>query len=607
MPKYSIIIPVCGQEEMTKKCIESIEKNSSDYELIIIDNGSVPNYQGPGEIIRSEKNAGFPIAVNQGIKKATGDVIVILNNDVIVTSGWLDHLADHLQYADMVGPVTNEISGPQKVPLFLSPGEDSIGEFAKDLYEKNKLQSTPFHRLVFFCVAIKRKVIDKIGLLDEQFSPGNFEDDDYCLRAIDAGFHLVIAEDIFVYHYGSITHKALKLDYANLLKTNQAKFENKWSVEKQSKLRQKAQNIDCKSHLSDKKTLALVMCVKNEEKGLEIAVNSAKSICDEIVIAVDDSSTDKTLEIARRLTSNVKTFKWSDDFSQMRNFAHTGVKSNFILYLDGHETLENPENVKKYLTGDHDGILTRVRMETGTLFPNPRIYKNGCQFHGPIHEQLDCKNTVQAPDVIIQHNRLGAQDEKSSTEREKQRNDLMPRLMGSQIKKDKKNTRAAFHLALFYQSKGDHKRARKFEKIYLKYAKAPGGQWYMCYNIVLGYIARKQYFKAWLWTCKACKYNPYRWEIAELRGLIFFYQKNWQKASEYFVESFNSNKGDISFEPKKRDLAITWNFIGECLFNQNRYFQASEAFNRSSQSCKDKVFKKIMIRRANLMREMARK
>lgn len=236
MPKFSIIIPVCNQHELTRQCVESIKKNSSDYEIIIIDNGSEPAYPGTGKIIRNLKNQGFPIAVNQGIKEATGEIIVILNNDTIVTPQWLERLAEHLEYADMVGPVTNNISGPQKQGNFQLNSTSSLDFYSEEIYKIHRLQSAPWYRLVFFCVAIKREVIGEIGLLDEQFSPGNFEDDDFCLRAIGAGFRLVIAEDVFIYHYGSQTHRSLKLDYAKLLETNRAKFEAKWPLAIQKEL-----------------------------------------------------------------------------------------------------------------------------------------------------------------------------------------------------------------------------------------------------------------------------------------------------------------------------------------------------------------------------------
>lgn len=359
--------------------------------------------------------------------------------------------------------------------------------------------------------------------------------------------------------------------------------------------------------MENQKTLALVMIVKNEAKGLEKAVLSAKSICDEIFISVDNASTDETAQIALRLTPNVKFYDWSDDFSAMRNFAHSGVKSDWILYLDGHEILANPENVKKYLDSADDGLLCRVKMENNCYFPSPRIYRNGCKFAGPIHEQLDCKTTTQADDIIIEHHRVDLQEERSAAEREVQRNDQSERLLGGQLKKDSKNTRAAFHLALFYGSKRDWKNALKYQKIYLKHADKVGGRWYVYYNMAIAFYEQKKYFRAWMATCSAVKENPYRWEISDLRGLIFYRQKNWQKAAEYFVESFNDNHGDVSFLPKEKNVSMIWNFIGECLFQQAEYWRASEAFMAAFKNCKDADFKKLLERRCALMQDMAKK
>lgn len=231
MPKFSIIIPVCGNEELTFDCLDSIEKNSSDYEVIIIDNGSTPAWQGLSKFIRNEKNLGFPIAVNQGIKIATGEIIIILNNDTLVSPHWLERFEYHLKTFDMVGPVSNCISGSQQLPA---------GAYA---FVDSKLgQIYPWHRLVFFCVAIKKVVFDKIGLLDEQFSPGNMEDDDFCMRAIEVGFKLGIAEDIFIYHLGTATFKTQGIDYQNLLRTNLVKFQAKWPERKYDQLVKKCYN-----------------------------------------------------------------------------------------------------------------------------------------------------------------------------------------------------------------------------------------------------------------------------------------------------------------------------------------------------------------------------
>ena len=138
MKKYSIIIPVCGEIETTKRCIDSINANTNDHEIIIIDNGSEPEYYGQEKIIRNEENKGFPVAVNQGIKEAKGEVIIILNNDTIVTENWLKKIGKHLENFDIVGPVTNNISGPQKIDGLASNLNAAIEFFArKTETEKN--------------------------------------------------------------------------------------------------------------------------------------------------------------------------------------------------------------------------------------------------------------------------------------------------------------------------------------------------------------------------------------------------------------------------------------------------------------------------------------
>jgi len=236
----SIIIPIHSQHEMTHKCLEAIRVHSQDYELIIIDNGSESEFipEAPATVFRNEENLGFPKAVNQGIKVTQGDIIVIMNNDVIVTKGWMDTLQKHLANGfDMIGPVTNSVSGPQQV--LIDPYEDMESlEIASQLNKiKYEGQSYPWHRLVFYCVAIRREVIDKIGLLDEIYTPGNHEDDDYGMRAIEAGFRLGIALDCYVHHFGSITHKAMDLDYRELLTRNYKIFIDKWGDKYQDMVR----------------------------------------------------------------------------------------------------------------------------------------------------------------------------------------------------------------------------------------------------------------------------------------------------------------------------------------------------------------------------------
>ncbi|MFA5359237.1 MAG: glycosyltransferase [Patescibacteria group bacterium] len=351
--------------------------------------------------------------------------------------------------------------------------------------------------------------------------------------------------------------------------------------------------------------LSLVMIVKNEAKGLRAAVESCKDFVDEVVILVDNKSSDDTLNIAENLTARVYRYAFFDNFSLARNLAAEHARGEWILYIDGHELVKNPENIRKYLQKGRDGVLVRVKMENGTMFPACRLYRRIFQFEGAIHEQLNCKDTVAATDFIIEHHREDLQDQKASEERAKQRDEQMPNIMGAQLKKDNKNTRASFHMALFYESKQDWKKALKYQKKYLKFSDVPGGRWFIYYHMASCLIERKQYFRAWLATCAAVAINPYRWEISELRAIIFFRQKNWHKATDYFVESFNENKGEVSFLPKQRNNAMTWNFIGECFFNLGEYWKASESFKSASKFCEDPAFKDLLSRRSDLMFKMA--
>jgi len=84
------------------ECLNAIGAHTSDHEVIVIDNGSDPPFASSMKsLIRNETNLGFPVAVNQGIRAAKGDIICLLNNDVIVTPGWADNLIKALRMYDM--------------------------------------------------------------------------------------------------------------------------------------------------------------------------------------------------------------------------------------------------------------------------------------------------------------------------------------------------------------------------------------------------------------------------------------------------------------------------------------------------------------------------
>jgi len=242
----AVILPVFNQVEFTKDCIDSL-KSAAPFltELIIVNNASedgtsnylaqLQNKDDRVKVIENKMNLGFPEAINQGLREVTSDFVVIANNDIIFTEGWATRLIDVAESnpsIGIVGPISNSVSGVQLDKNAKYDSIEQMHKYAEKVKGKNAGKYFEFPRVAFLCTLIKREVIEKIGGLDERFSPGNFEDDDFCLRAQTAGYKTVIAQDVFIHHYGSKSFKAKgEKAYAERLETNKQKFINKWGAD----------------------------------------------------------------------------------------------------------------------------------------------------------------------------------------------------------------------------------------------------------------------------------------------------------------------------------------------------------------------------------------
>ena len=245
LPKVSIVVVTYNNVELTKECLLSMEKynNYDNCEVIIVDNMSeqdntreyLQEYEQSHQnvkVILNDINGGFSYGNNIGIKEATGDFIILLNNDTFVTPNWIERLITHF-YSDekigMVGPRTNNIGNEAKIDVSYNNMDEMI-QFSEKLYEDNRgVQYRDIRVLAFFCVAIKKEVIEKVGLLDEAFGIGMFEDDDYCERAKAAGYELVCADDVFIHHHLGATFDKEPAEWKqNLFRKNKAIYENRY-------------------------------------------------------------------------------------------------------------------------------------------------------------------------------------------------------------------------------------------------------------------------------------------------------------------------------------------------------------------------------------------
>ena len=241
VPKTGIVILSYNLLDMTRDCIESIRKTTPDSarEIIVVDNASRDKsvawlkQQKDIKLLCNEENCGFPMGCNQGIRMAEKDSdILLLNNDTIMTPNALFWLRMGLYENDQVGStgsVSNYVSNGQAV-IENGKTEEEYCTFAR---KNNVPMETPYVNkasLVGFALLLKRCVLEKTGYLDERFSPGNFEDNDICLRIILGGYRNVLCKNSFIIHWGSKSFGKVPQKYNALLETNQKKFFDKWKL-----------------------------------------------------------------------------------------------------------------------------------------------------------------------------------------------------------------------------------------------------------------------------------------------------------------------------------------------------------------------------------------
>lgn len=235
----SIVILGWNQAEYTRLCLESVRRFTPEpHELILVDNGShdhtadVMRAVPDARVICNDANRGFAAGNNQGIAAARGDYVVLLNNDTIVTKGWLSRLVAHAARdprVGMVGPMCNYVATDEQRVTERYDLED-LQKFAVLHARRNAGPALHTEFLSGVCWLIKRAVLDAVGGLDEAFAIGGFEDNDFCRRVIAAGWRLAIAPDAFIHHFGSRTFDGNGLDRNRIQDENGRRFAEKWGV-----------------------------------------------------------------------------------------------------------------------------------------------------------------------------------------------------------------------------------------------------------------------------------------------------------------------------------------------------------------------------------------
>jgi GT2 family glycosyltransferase len=236
----SIVAPSYNALEKTRNFVEALRRTADPAfptELVIVDNGSNDGSaewlaaQPDVRLVRNPTNEGAPRARNQALSHVKGANVLFMDNDIVVTPGWLERMLYHLAVdagAACVAACADRASHGQQVDYAGPTDPASLARFAGARARQFHRQFQPAAALASYCLLVRGEVIEKIGGWDERFSPWGFEDDDYTLRAYFAGWHNRIALDVWLHHD---TYAGPKLErHLKLLDENWRRFKEKWRL-----------------------------------------------------------------------------------------------------------------------------------------------------------------------------------------------------------------------------------------------------------------------------------------------------------------------------------------------------------------------------------------
>lgn len=221
-----IILLSYENPDLLKKCVESVLNNTSvPSRLIIIDNASkdpkvkkyIAGVRGNEKILVdkffSEENLGFAGGINKGLRLSIARYVCILNNDCIVSQGWLKEMIKVASIDASIGLV--------------NPQSNTFGCPTEDATKGKSARYVELGSIIGFACLIKREVLDQIGMLDESYSGVCYEDTDFSCRAHKVGFMSVMAEGAYVYHKEQASRASLQGRKA-IYKKNRELFESRW-------------------------------------------------------------------------------------------------------------------------------------------------------------------------------------------------------------------------------------------------------------------------------------------------------------------------------------------------------------------------------------------
>jgi GT2 family glycosyltransferase len=239
-PDTKLILINNGSKDETADWMKSIELNVGHLNTVV---GGCPSRLAKVTLVHSPYNGGCGIGRNIGLRmiQELGKIgeeyeyVTLIDNDIVLTQGWdteMMNFMDEHPLIGLCGPATNYAGTPQLLSRSDLPKKlEDIEPFATIYLNQNRgrAHGVPNGFVVIgFCMMIRRKAFEQVGLFDERFKLYGNEDNDYCIRMVRAGWKLAYYMGTYVHHWGGKSLSILGDDAIRQWDLNRKAFEEKW-------------------------------------------------------------------------------------------------------------------------------------------------------------------------------------------------------------------------------------------------------------------------------------------------------------------------------------------------------------------------------------------
>ena len=470
-----------------------------------------------------------------------------------------------------------------------------------------------------FCLLFRRAVVDEIGLLDERFGLGNFEDDDFCRRAIQAGWRAINARDAFVHHFGHRTFAGSGVDLAALLAANQALYHDKWgqapggaaarqpgpsgsSADGQPEPAPLSLRLSNSGGLlldASPVVLSLCMIVRDNEPVIETSLESIKPWVDEMIV-VDTGSQDRTAELARRLGARVFCFPWRDDFAAARNESLRRARGQWIFWMDSDDTIdqENGRKLRQLALAPSDprilGYVVQVHCpseENGrcdvTVVDHVKLFRNrpDLRFEGRIHEQIipairAAGGEVAWTDLFVVHSLA---DHSGQGRRHKLERDL--RILHLELSEKPDHPFVLFNLGMTYADDQQYDRAADYLKKSIAVSQPEESHLRKAYALLVSaHKGAQRHEDAWQACKKGLALFPDDRELLFYSGVLLHHFGRLEEAEQAYLKAlapqrqrhFTSVDPAVGGYKARHNLALVYQDLGQPAKAQEQWLRIVE-------------------------------